>query len=221
MILKCLSESFHKLIYPRIANNYWQLETIKQKDILTLEEASLYLNIQTGMLLEEVGLGKLPGGQLAGRWRFCKDALLNHFSIYHGNGPWIGEENVEEETEVCKGETISRVIEDYKAGRKDFSEIDLRGADFRDTDLSEADFSGSWLSRANFEGSILRGAEFQSTHLRESNFRGANLSYVNFQGADLTGADLGQAILVGANLSDAILLGIDLWGANIEDAKFR
>jgi Pentapeptide repeats (8 copies) len=219
MILKCLIKSFHKLMYGENSNNYWQLQTIKQKDILTLEEASLYLNIQTGMLLEEVGLGKLPGGQLAGKWRFCKDALLNHFSIYHGNSPWIGEKT--QEVASCQQETVLRLIEDYSLGRRDFTQSDFRGADFRNTDLSEADFSGSWLSRANFGGSILKGAEFQSAHLREANLRGANLSYVNFKGADLTGADLGQAILVGANLSDAILLGIDLWGANIEDARFK
>ncbi|WP_193200722.1 pentapeptide repeat-containing protein [Nostoc sp. MG11] len=221
MILKCLTSCCQKLIYPQAAQNYWQLQTLRQKDILTLEEASLYLDIQPGMLLEEVGLGKLPGGQLAEKWRFCKDALINHFSIYHGNGPWISEENVDEEVEVCQQETVLRLIEDYSVGRRDFTQSDFRGADFRDTDLSEADFSGSWLSRANFGGSILTGAEFQSANLREANFRGANLSYVNFKGADLTGADLGQAILVSANLSDAILLGIDLWGANIEDAKFK
>lgn len=220
-MFKCLSLCYQKLIHHPQGDNYWQLQAIRQKDILTLEEASLYLDIQPGMLLEEVGLGKLPGGQLAGKWRFCKNALLNHFSIYHDNSPWAGEEETLSEVKVCNEEIVSKLREDYKQGYRDFSQIDLRGADFSHTNLSSADLSGSWLSRANFEGSILRETDFQYSHLREANFQGADLSYVNFKGADLTGCDFSQAVLVSANLSDAILLGVNLWGANIKDAIFK
>lgn len=65
---------------------------VKDKDILSLSEACIYLSIDEGTLLEEVSLGKLPGGKLGDRWCFCKEALKNHFSIYHGVGPFYDEE---------------------------------------------------------------------------------------------------------------------------------
>jgi hypothetical protein len=221
-----LRQFCRKLVRPRQVKSLTKkqrLKIIHFKDILTVEEASLYLEIPPGVLLEEVGLGRLPGGILAGEWRFCREALINHFSIYHGNGPWINYGTVDENNDVesCDQEVVEKLLKNYKNGERDFSDLDLRGADLSHADLSESDFYGSWLSRANFEGSILKDVDFRKAHLREANLQGADLKGASLQDADLTEADLSRAILVGTDLRDAILLGVNLTGANLEGTRFR
>ena len=53
------------------------------KDILTIDEAARYLETDPGTLIEQVSLGRLPGGKLGEEWRFSKEALREHFSSYH------------------------------------------------------------------------------------------------------------------------------------------
>lgn len=54
-------------------------QELKNKEILTLDEAAVYLSIDSETLLEEVHLGKLPGRQLGEEWRFSLRALEKSF----------------------------------------------------------------------------------------------------------------------------------------------
>ena len=47
-------------------------QEIQKKDILTLNEAALYIGTDPETLLAEVSCGHIPGGQLAGQWLFYK-----------------------------------------------------------------------------------------------------------------------------------------------------
>ena len=57
-------------------------QEIQKKDILTLNEAAVYIGTDPEILLEEVICGHIPGGQLAGQWLFYKWALTQRFAGY-------------------------------------------------------------------------------------------------------------------------------------------
>ncbi|MEM7160441.1 MAG: pentapeptide repeat-containing protein [Myxococcota bacterium] len=94
-----------------------------------------------------------------------------------------------------------RVLELYRAGRRDFREIDIDdpedGAPLRGARLDDADFSGCFivadlgdasLKRARFVGANVKTCCFDGADLREADFSGAALEGASFQGADLRGA---------------------------------
>jgi uncharacterized protein YjbI with pentapeptide repeats len=82
------------------------------------------------------------------------------------------------------------IIDEYKAGRRDFC----------GRDLVNADLTGATLRGANLHGADLRGA-----NLHGANLHGANLMRADLSGATLTGANLRRAALRDAKLSGAKL----------------
>ncbi|NCS30688.1 MAG: pentapeptide repeat-containing protein [Microcystis aeruginosa F13-15] len=55
-----------------------------------------------------------------------------------------------------------KVISQYKEGRRDFRNLDLRNSSFKKQDLRDADFSGSDIRGCSFEGATLENANFSS-----------------------------------------------------------
>ncbi|GBL11397.1 serine/threonine-protein kinase B [Microcystis aeruginosa Sj] len=55
-----------------------------------------------------------------------------------------------------------KVINQYKEGRRDFRNLDLRNSSFKKQDLRDADFSGSDIRGCSFEGATLENANFSS-----------------------------------------------------------
>jgi uncharacterized protein YjbI with pentapeptide repeats len=55
-----------------------------------------------------------------------------------------------------------KVINQYKEGRRDFRNLDLRNSSFKKQDLCDADFSGSDIRGCSFEGATLENANFSS-----------------------------------------------------------
>ena len=55
-----------------------------------------------------------------------------------------------------------KVISQYKEGRRDFRNLDLRNYSFKKQDLRDADFSGSDIRGCSFEGATLENANFSS-----------------------------------------------------------
>ncbi len=124
--------------------------------------------------------------------------------------------------------TAQQILEEYKNGRRDFSNIDaqaqnfgnmmlkgiifhssnLHAADFPNTDLTDADLSecdltlldlrGATLKRTNFTRANLYWATLVGAYLEKTIMRYANLC------ADLRGLDLGQADTTGADLSQSL-----------------
>lgn len=178
-----------------VTQHFWLLSEREQwllrlhhQNILTLEEAAFYLDIDLGTLLEEVASGHLPGGKLGQTWRFYKNALNDHFSVYHGPGPdyqyWQGgnednENNIRELQKICDRETVQNLINSYEAGERNFSGICLNGADLSGLSLPEIDLAES----------VLNGID-----LREGNFKGANFSDSHLQNAFMAGASLQNTI---------------------------
>lgn len=69
MVMAC-QKAFQFSLLPNHLKLKRQYKKLKHKDILTLAEAAFYLGKDTGTVVEEVGLGKLPGGKLDGQWHF-------------------------------------------------------------------------------------------------------------------------------------------------------
>lgn len=201
-----------------------QHQELEYKDILTLQEAAFYLSTDPGTLLEEVVLGKLPGGRLGGQWHFCKSTLTEHFSIYHGAGPydWNTEiaDKFQDKNQRCDPETVERLLKEYARGDRNFAAFDLRGAVLSGTSLAEIDLAEGLLQKIDLCQSNLQGADFQNANLTEANLSGANLSQASFIGANLSGANLSKAILLRANLQGATMSGVNLFGANLQDTSF-
>lgn len=138
------------------------------------------------------------------------------------------------------------LLERYRKGIRDFSDMDLsnldlagcslRAAVFRDAVLSFVDFRGADLEGVDFRGAALWGSMLQDASLKGSVFAGATLaaaylsglqlggidmSGTNLAGSHLVDATLANAVLVGANLDRAWLIGADLTGARLAGATMR
>ena len=90
-------------------------QEIQKKDILTLDEAAVYIGTDPETLLVEVSLGHLPGRQLAGQWLFYKWALAQRFAGYRQPGDDEsdddGFENFQEEIDkACEAFMLSDPI---------------------------------------------------------------------------------------------------------------
>ncbi|GBL17022.1 serine/threonine-protein kinase B [Microcystis aeruginosa NIES-1211] len=68
-----------------------------------------------------------------------------------------------------------KVINQYKEGRRDFRNLDLRNSSFKKQDLRDADFSGSDIRGCSFEGATLENANFSSVITGFSRFYWFNL----------------------------------------------
>jgi hypothetical protein len=116
------------------------------------------------------------------------------------------------------------IIDLYKKGERDFSNVECTGNDFISIDLSGINFSGSNLEYSGFEESNLTGANFTNCNLQWSSFRHSNLTKANFTGADLSYSVLNDAIfentiLRKADLSWALMFNVNLHAADITDAN--
>ena len=115
------------------------------------------------------------------------------------------------------------IIDEIKAGRKDLTGVDLRGADlysadFRNADLTGADLRCAKLYDTDFRNADLTGADLRCANLCNADFRNADLSGVDLRCANLYSADLRDTDLTGADLTgtDLIVFQAKLWTAYIQ-----
>ena len=123
------------------------------------------------------------------------------------------------------------VLEQYTAGSREFSALDLREINLSGANLSEASFSHADLSVANLAGANFSRTDFSHANLSAAKLNSANLSktklnhailnLANLTMADLRGANFVQAELIRAELTRADLSGADLRGANLSSADLR
>lgn len=199
-------------------------QEIQKKDILTLDEAAFYVGINPDTLVEEVKLGHLPGGQLAGQWLFYRLALTQQFAGYQ-QPDYFEEDNISENflgeiSQVCDAKAVSGLLDEYALGERDFSGIDLSGAAMKGVNLPGIDFVEAILKGADLQESNLQGGEFMDAILEGAKLSGADLSNANLEGANLAYADLSQANLIAANLKGVNLKGTNLSGTLLQDAIF-
>ena len=84
-------------------------------------------------------------------------------------------------TQQPEEQTAEWVLEQYKCGRHDFTDIELpESSSLRGADLSSADFSGSWLSLIDFSDANLEQSAFSRLQREVLDFRNANLKGASF-----------------------------------------
>ncbi len=64
--------------------------------------------------------------------------------------------------------SVQEIIEEYKKGERNFSNLDLRGQSFAGYNLSGANFTNCNLRRANFTGCNLKGTNFRKARLAKA-----------------------------------------------------
>lgn len=97
--------------------------------------------------------------------------------------------------------SAAKILEEYKAGKRDFERAELSDANLQGIDLKGSDLSYADLSEANLIG---------------ANLRGCDLSYANLSQANLQNADLRGAMLFSTNLRQAGLQGTQLENADCD-----
>ena len=115
--------------------------------------------------------------------------------------------------------TAEAFLAAYAAGRRDFQNVNLRGARLRGAYLSGIDLSFARLSDTDLTDARLYDARLRGAYLIGARLRGAYLSCADMTGADMTCADMTGADMTGANLTDANMSGADLRWARLRGAQ--
>jgi serine/threonine-protein kinase len=115
--------------------------------------------------------------------------------------------------------TPQQVADQYKRGRRDFSQVDLYRLELEEANLKECIFREANLMQTNLRKGDLRGADFANGNLRRVTLREAKLCNAFFSNANLQKADLRRADLTLANFQGATLTEADLSGANLTNAR--
>jgi uncharacterized protein YjbI with pentapeptide repeats len=109
-------------------------------------------------------------------------------------------------------QTPEWVLEQYKAGQRDFTGIELpEFSSLRGVDLSGANFFDSWLSAVDLSEAILERVRFEDCNLKTSLFRKTSLRGASFQGSALCGADF-----KGADVRETKTEGATWYGAEVD-----
>jgi uncharacterized protein YjbI with pentapeptide repeats len=119
--------------------------------------------------------------------------------------------------------TAEELLQDYRAGKRDFREATLVNAELRGEDLEFANFRKACLCHAVLSNTRLYKAELLGADLRKADLRGAdlreaNLRHADLRHADLRGADLRDAQLFGAQLSYAVMCDADFSRSDLSEA---
>lgn len=115
--------------------------------------------------------------------------------------------------------TANEVINQYKQGRRDFSQANLYRLDLQEANLNRSIFRTAQLIQVNFQKADLREADFANAILRRTSLREAKLHNAFFSNADLQKADFCKADLTLANFQNAKLAEANFCGANLTNAK--
>jgi uncharacterized protein YjbI with pentapeptide repeats len=119
---------------------------------------------------------------------------------------------------------VEALLEQYAAGKRDFSGINLSESNCVGLNLSEINLQQAILNVVNFTGANLSRANLSQAKLNVARLNGANLSQSNLLGASLNVANLIQAIarranFRGASFVQAELIRADLSGSTLQDSN--
>uniref|UniRef100_A0ACD5GPG0 TerD family protein n=1 Tax=Desertifilum tharense IPPAS B-1220 TaxID=1781255 RepID=A0ACD5GPG0_9CYAN len=112
--------------------------------------------------------------------------------------------------------TAEELLERYKAGERDFSNLNFREIKLSDFDLSNCNFSN-----ANLEGAILNQVNLSASNLTRTNFSNAVFSKSIFYSSDLTESNLTNAKIEKARFERTNLTRSKLIKANLIDSYFH
>jgi hypothetical protein len=117
--------------------------------------------------------------------------------------------------------SASEIVERYKKGERDLSNIIARSQNFINLDLRGANFSHSDLSHSSFNGCDLQGADFSDSNLSWTDFTLADMKNANFSNSDISYAVLNDATVDGADFRNADFRWSLAFNVNLESADIR
>lgn len=112
-------------------------------------------------------------------------------------------------------------LKEYNAGRKDFSNCDLRGLNLNPCDLSGIIFNGANLSNSFLNCCIFKNAQFACADLSSSSLIGTNFQNAEMNSINLADSDLQEANLDEANLEYAMLNRANLNKASLNQTRLN
>lgn len=112
-------------------------------------------------------------------------------------------------------------LKEYNAGRKDFSNCDLRGLNLKPCDLSAIIFNGANLSNSSLNGCIFKNAQFACADLSSSSLIGTNFQNAEMDSVNLADSDLREANLDEANIDAGILNRANLNKASLNKTRLN
>lgn len=115
--------------------------------------------------------------------------------------------------------TTSQIIEKYKTGERDFSNIKCTCGNFDGADLGNAIFKNSDMSSSTFVCASLQGCDFSECNLQWATLTKANLTNAKFVKAKITWADLNDAMVDKADFTEADLSWSFLFNVNLHAAS--
>ena len=154
----------------------------------TLEEL-----IQRRDALAEIKAAHVDCGMAKSAGYTCAEARVVGYTLSEAKVAWATDELRAAGYISSKGMTSRDFMDQYGAGRSNFSGLDFTGEDFSRMVLDKA---------CHFSGCIFKGASFRS----------ATLVGVNFSHADLSDCDLSHASLRDCTLTDATPPAKGRWG---------
>jgi len=121
--------------------------------------------------------------------------------------------------------TASQIIEMYKKGERNFSNVRCTNDSFGGADLKNAVFRNSDLSFSSFREASLQGADFSGSNLEWSSLEKANLTGAKFIRAKVIWSVLNDAIVdktdfTGTDFSWSILINVNLHAASLAGTEF-
>ncbi|MBI4895423.1 MAG: pentapeptide repeat-containing protein [Candidatus Aenigmarchaeota archaeon] len=127
--------------------------------------------------------------------------------------------------------TVNQIMEEYRNGRRNFTNIICKNGDFGELNLEGSDFSFSDLSFSGFRHAKLNGCKFVKANLSWSNFtdaqlREADLTKVDAKYCSFNDAKMDNATLTGADFQFSVLFNVimnfkDMSGTNFQSAAFH
>jgi uncharacterized protein YjbI with pentapeptide repeats len=109
----------------------------------------------------------------------------------------------------------------YNAGQRDFSNLQLRREDLHGLNLKNANLQGADFSYANLRNVDFSGADLRDVYFNEADLTGANLEKANLTNASLVKTYLIKTNLQSANLQNTYLSGAYLTRGNLENALLQ
>ena len=102
--------------------------------------------------------------------------------------------------------TGGELREQYRNGKRDFSNREIQWADLSNTDLSNINMSNSKISTVTFFGSNLTNANFSGCRIYATSFNSANLTEASFDKADMQWIRLDNVIFKNTKMISASLI---------------
>ena len=178
----------------------------------TLEEL-----IQRRDALAEIKAAHVDCGMAKSAGYTCAEARVVGYTLSEAKVAWATDELRAAGYISSKGMTSRDFMDQYAAGRSNFSGLDFTGEDFEGMVLDKA----CTFLRCIFVGASFRHATLVGVNFSHADLSDCDLSHASLRDCTLTGAQLANSNLTSANFQDCTMTGAQLANGNLTSANFQ